>query len=184
MVYKFVVTLKNKNRKLIDSFSLLLMTASVLFFLQTIITRRENYFILALVAAIIIITIVNMVRQLKSSKPVSLRLALFITGVTWFLMPQFQWVGIVVMLLAMIERQSKFPLEIGFTDEFVTMNSIFRKRFQWADFNNIILTGGYLTLDFRNDRLIQQEVLDDEEDDAEEEEFNLYCQSQLKKAIQ
>jgi hypothetical protein len=43
----------------------------------------------------------------------------------------------------------------------------------------VILRDGLLTLDFRNNILIQKEVLEDEEPDADENEFNDYCRSKL-----
>jgi len=43
----------------------------------------------------------------------------------------------------------------------------------------VILKDGILTLDFKDNKLIQKEVLDDDEPEAEEDEFNEYCQSKL-----
>jgi hypothetical protein len=36
-----------------------------------------------------------------------------------------------------------------------------------------------LTLDFKNNRILQKEVVDDEEEDADEDEFNTYCRERL-----
>jgi len=41
------------------------------------------------------------------------------------------------------------------------------------------LKDGLLTLDFRDNKLIQKEVIDDDEPDAPEDEFNDYCRSKL-----
>jgi hypothetical protein len=63
------------------------------------------------------------------------------------------------------------------------INTLFRRRYDWTDFNNVVLKDGLLTLDFKNNRLLQKEVLeDDDEDDADEDEFNDYCQTRLKEA--
>jgi len=46
-----------------------------------------------------------------------------------------------------------------------------------------VLKDGLLTLDFKNNRLMQKEIADDEdEDDADEEEFNTWCRDQLARA--
>jgi hypothetical protein len=45
------------------------------------------------------------------------------------------------------------------------------------------LNGGLLTIDFKNNQLLQLETDDDEDDeyDVEDEEFNNYCLTQLGK---
>jgi hypothetical protein len=88
-----------------------------------------------------------------------------------------------LFLLGLFERQAKMPLEIGFTDDAVVINTLFRRYYQWTDFNNIILKDDILTLDFKNNRLLQRETAD-EEGEAGEDEFNDYCREHLAKAQQ
>ena len=80
--------------------------------------------------------------------------------------------------MGLFERQAKFPLEIGFSEDSIVINTLFRRRYRWTDFNNIVLKDDLLTLDFKNNRLLQRETID-EEGDAEEDEFNDYCREQL-----
>ena len=79
-----------------------------------------------------------------------------------------------------LNEQLKMPLEIGFAGNEIVINTLIRRRYQWTDFNNIILKDDLLTLDFKNNRLLQRETID-EEGDADEHEFNLYCQEQMKR---
>jgi hypothetical protein len=53
------------------------------------------------------------------------------------------------------------------------------KEINWPELQNIILKDGILTIDFRNDKLIQQEIEEDE--DVNEEDFNEFCKQQLRK---
>ena len=46
--------------------------------------------------------------------------------------------------------------------------------------NNVVLKSGMLTLDFKNNKLIQKEV-NDAVPDTVEKEFNAYCKIQLAK---
>ncbi|MBE7169687.1 MAG: hypothetical protein INR73_03810 [Williamsia sp.] len=106
---------------------------------------------------------------------------LMAAGLTWFAVPGLvAWIGLPVLVLALLERPAKLPLEIGFTDDRIVINNLFKKRFHWNDFHNIILKDGLLTLDFKNNKLIQRETLDDDEDDASEDEFNAYCKLRLR----
>ncbi len=181
MVYKYVVTLKNRNQKLIDRFSILIMCVSVILFIETLISSGEIDLALLIISMVAIIAFATDIRkQLKTDQPSSFRNALLVTGIAWLAMPYSQWVAIPIIFLALIEKQSKFPLEIGFADDHVKMNSLFRRKYSWADFNHIVLKDGYLTLDLKNNKFIQLEVLDQEDDDGDEEEFNEYCLARLK----
>jgi hypothetical protein len=54
-----------------------------------------------------------------------------------------------------------------------------RRRILWNELQNIILKDGILTIDFRNNKLIQQDL--DEDNAVNEKEFNEFCQQQLSK---
>ena len=104
-------------------------------------------------------------------------------GLGWIGMPFLPWLGALFFLQSFLEYQVKRPLEIGFSGKQVVINSLFKRSYVWTDFNNVVLKDGLLTLDFKNNRLLQKEVVDEEdEDDADEAEFNDYCQIRLKEA--
>lgn len=181
MVYQYVVTLKNTSRKFIDTFSLLLLVASVLLFL------REQYLspnikITYLFGSIAISGIIawNLYYKKKKAATTYYNSALFIAAIGWVAMPYLSWLFIPFALMGLFERQAKMPLEVGFTDKEIAINTLIRRRYQWSDFSNIVLKDDLLTLDFKNNRLLQRETID-EEGDAEEDEFNLYCRQQLGK---
>jgi hypothetical protein len=86
------------------------------------------------------------------------------------------------IILALLERQVKFPLEIGFSESQVVFNTLLKKRYYWSDLSNVVLKDGLLTIDFLNNRLIQREVEEDDDDeDVPEEEFNAFCKMHLHK---
>lgn len=104
---------------------------------------------------------------------------LFAIGLFWLGMPAFQWMFIPFVLFALLETQAKYPLEIGFHPGGIVLNSLFKKKYPWASLQSVILKEGLLTLDFKDNTLIQKEVLDHDDPDAEENEFNEYCRSKL-----
>jgi hypothetical protein len=183
MVYQYVVTLKNTSRKYTDTFSLLLLIISALLFL------REQYFsanikIAYLFGGLAIAAIAgwNIYQQKKNNKIVYYSSALFIAAIAWVTMPYLSWLFLPFALMGLFERQAKMPLEVGFTDTEIAINTLIRRRYKWTDFNNIILKDDLLTLDFKNNRLLQRETID-EEGDAEEDEFNVYCRKQLASVV-
>ena len=59
--------------------------------------------------------------------------------------------------------------EIGFTKDGITISNLIPKTSSWSEIDNVVLKGGILTIDYKNNKLIQLET-DDEEDDEYE-----YC---------
>ena len=183
MIYQYVVYLQNTKRKYIDRFSISLLIISVVLFL------REQYLspnikisYLFGAIAIIALLIYNVYEFYKNKKKTAYYgPALFIAAIGWVTMPFLAWLFIPFALMGLFEKQAKAPLEIGFTDQQVVINTLFRRKYQWKDFNNVLLKDDLLTLDFKNNQLLQCETID-EEGDAEEDEFNQYCEIQLKKA--
>lgn len=179
MVYQYVVTLQNTNRRLIDSFSLLLCGASALLFLLQAILNIEKRLLFLLGAFLLIaLTAFNMYRSFRLRQPVFYNYHLYITGLLWAAMPFYPWLSILFLVLGLIERQAKKNLEIGFHDDRIVFNNFPRKQYAWTDFTNIVLKDNLLTLDFANNKLFQRETID-EDGDADEDEFNAYCRERL-----
>lgn len=179
MIYQYVVILKNKNTRFIDMIGLLLGIMSVIFFALELVTSHQPGLAYLLgIIAILAILVWNLVQSSKGKKVYYSR-ALLVAALVWMKMPYFQWLTFVFIILALLEYQAKYSLEIGFSDKEIVINSLFKRRYQWAQFDNIMLKDGLLTLDFTNNRIIQREVEDDEEDEADEDEFNAWCRKQL-----
>ena len=184
MIYQYVVTLKNNTRRYIDRVSLWLLFISVALFFSEVFgnTGRTKFvylFCCGLIGGIVVRNL--LLRKRQPGKTVFYNYALFIAAIGWVVTPDLFWVFFPLVLMGLFERQAKFPLEIGFSDESIVINTLVRRRYRWTDFNNIVLKDDLLTLDFKNNRLLQRETID-EEGDADEDEFNDYCRAQLAKA--
>jgi hypothetical protein len=108
--------------------------------------------------------------------------AYLISALLWIKMPYMEWLFIAFILLAIMERQVKFPLEIGFSESQVVFNTLLKKKYNWSQLSNVVLKDGLLTIDFMNNRLLQREVEEEvEEEEVSEEEFNAFCRMQLQK---
>ena len=179
MVYQYVVTLKNQNNRYIDILGLLLSIFSIVCFTLELL-RSQNVSLAYLMGAVAVLGFVvfNLTQQAKKRKVYYSR-ALLIAGLVWMKMPYFSWLLFVFVMLALLEYQAKYSTEIGFSDNEVVVNTLFKKRYDWTQFTNIVLKDGLITLDFANNHIVQREVEDDEDDDADEDEFNEYCHYQL-----
>lgn len=184
MTYNYLVILQNTNRRLVDRFSILLSTTSAALFLMEYFSAADKRLI-QLPGALLILLLVgwNLYRSGKRNKRVTYSYILFLTAILWASMPWLPWLSLLFLVLALLERQAKKNLEIGFADDRIVFNTIPRKQYGWDEFSNIVLKDNLLTLDFRNNKLFQRETVEDDEDedDADEEEFNAYCRVQLEK---
>jgi hypothetical protein len=178
MHYDYVVTLKRENARKTDLVSSLLLIFSILAFCYVQICSGFNGF-LSIAAIILFLGLLLNIYVYRKGKEMRFRNWLFAAGIFWLGMPYFQWMFIPFVFFALLEAQAKYPLEIGFFADGVVLNSLFKKKWPWASLESVILKDGLLTLDFRNNKLIQKEVLDDDEPDALEDEFNDYCRSKL-----
>jgi hypothetical protein len=178
MHYDYVVTLKRENADKTDQVSLLLLIFSLLAFGFAQIRNGLNFFLFSGVIIVVSGLLVNL-RSARKKKDMRFRFWLFASGICWIGMPYLQWLMIPFFIMALLEAQAKYPLEIGFYSEGVVLNSLFSKKFSWNSLQSVILKDGLLTLDFVNNKLIQKEVLDDDDPDASEDEFNDYCRSKL-----
>jgi len=181
MRYQYVVTLKRDNEKHIDVMSFCLCFLSVLALIFEQLSALHFNFFLSFAALIITIGLILNFIAAKKRTPVRYKNWLLIAGLSWMGMPYLQWLSILFFIIAFLEYQAKYPLEVGFSTEMVVINTLFKKKIPWSDFNNVVLKDGLLTLDFKNNKLFQKEAIDDDEVDADEDEFNDYCEEQLKK---
>jgi hypothetical protein len=199
MRYQYVVILKKKSERASDAFSVLLcLFSAISFLLSALHELRINRFqrsagsgssvgmpttgwLSAGLALLLIIGIAfNVVAGIRRRPGVRYRYWLLAAAIGWIGTTATPWVGAFFFLLAFLEYQTKRPLEIGFDRDRIVMNTLIKRRFDWTMFNNVILKDGLLTLDFKDNRLLQREIADDEEeDDADEAEFNAYCQERL-----
>jgi hypothetical protein len=180
MTYQYVVTLKNLQTRYLDILGFLLSVVSVLFFVQEMI-RASSVGLAYLLGSVFIVGVLiwNLYQSIKKHKKVYYSRALLIAALVWMKMPYYQWLSFLFIILALLEYQAKYSIEIGFSDNEIVFNTLFKKRYSWSQFSNIVLKDGILTLDFANNKVMQKEVEDDEDDDTSEDEFNEYCRKKL-----
>jgi hypothetical protein len=183
MVYKYVVVLKNLQYRYIDLIGLLLSIFSAVAFAREL-SLSGKVGVAYLVGLVFVtgVIIYNLIQSRRKRKVYYSR-ALLIAALVWMKMPYLQWLAFVFIILGLLEYQAKYSVEIGFSDERVVINYMFKKVYGWGQFNNIILKDGLITLDFTSNRVLQREIEDDDdEDDADEDEFNEYCRQRIEAA--
>ena len=98
--------------------------------------------------------------------------------VAWMLMAK--WLAAVVcIILLFLYLNSINPLKISLSNEDIRYISFPSKILKWSDLGNVVLKDDILTIDFKNNKLLQAEI-EDGDIRINEEEFNEFCRQQLK----
>jgi hypothetical protein len=189
MRYQYVVILKRESERTTDVLSFLLCLLSSISFLYSAAAPvldsgnagGSSYFLGGIAVVLLAGVIFNVVNRRSGRARIRYRYLLLLATLGWLAMPVLPYLAGLFVVLAFLEYQTKRPLEIGFDSDRVVINSMIRRQYDWSDFSNIVLRDGLLTMDFKDNRLLQKEVVDEDEDDddVEEKEFNDYCQARL-----
>jgi hypothetical protein len=180
--YPYIIVLKNETSKYVNVFGFLLTIGSAILFAREMLFR--NMIILPYLIGIIFIAgllLWNAFLYYRTDRDIYYSKALLIAGLVWTRMPYFEWLVIVFAFLALLEYQAKRAPEIGFANDHIMINKLFRKKIRWEEIDNVILKDNILTIDFKNNRIMQREI-DSGDNEASEEEFNEWVRNVRREA--
>jgi uncharacterized membrane protein YobD (UPF0266 family) len=83
----------------------------------------------------------------------------------------YWWAGLLLVLLIALYFISKRKLVITINKDHITYPSFPKMLIHWAQLNNVILKDGILTIDLKNNKIIQHSV----NENVNEKEFNDFC---------
>ena len=176
-LFQYILILKKEKPENISYISFLLCFISWIFFLYYSYTYGSFSSVLFWASWLIPVVLVWTIRvKRKIDKATTYKHPLFLTGCMWLLVPGMRWIALMFILFILFDHQARHPLEIGVSDEKIVINTFFRKRYEWNAFSNVVLKDGLLTLDFKNNKMLQREVISR---DIYENEFNSFCMEQL-----
>ncbi len=105
--------------------------------------------------------------------------AFFLFSLAWI--NSDYWIVSILNVLFMLLNTAVLQTPIvNINEEEVIYPSFPKRKFSWKDLNNLILKDGLLTIDFKNNKLIQQSVAETSST-INEKEFNEFCKQQLNK---
>lgn len=114
-------------------------------------------------------------RKLKPGQQFRFSFPLFFALFTWIQLNNY-WLAAAVLILIVLEELSKKPLVIKFGKEKISYPSLFKTEVEWPELNNVILKDNLLTMDFKNNKLLQGLITNEVMD---EKAFNDFCWQQL-----
>ncbi len=181
MTYDYLITLKKTGHSFADQVSLLLYVFAIAafgFFAYQ--NPRQSLVYIAVIISIVATLILALIKKRKKGEAY-FRLGLFIAVVGWLAAPQRNvWMATLYAIAGILEKQVKFPQEIGFTETEISFNSFPGKKLNWSEVSNIIVKDGLITIDKKNNQLYQKEIEGYVTKDVENE-FNEFCRKQVEK---
>lgn len=88
------------------------------------------------------------------------------------------WLGLILIVTAMLYTIAQRKFAITVTKEWISYPTFPPLIIQWNELNGVLLKDGILTIDFRNDKLIQHEITEM----VNEQDFNEFCNGRLRSA--
>lgn len=189
-VYDYIIVLRQKSFFMIDNISRLMLLLSLaafyycffstLFFKNTQLINSQAWLLFSICAAILGWWGFCFRLQQKGVALVYYRFALMAAAFGWFIVPGGLFIAAINIVACFLEKPMKVAPEVAFDAEEIVMNTFPKKKFVWAEVNNVVFKDGMLTIDLKNNTLIQK-MVDAEVTDELEKEFNSFCKEQLYK---
>jgi len=181
--FDYVVTLKKNTTTPVNIVCHILMLLSIAAFLYALTKEwqfgyKKDYRLMAVTALSAIWWLLILFS--KKRKPY-FRIGFFVVAIGWMFNPLHKiYIGIFYIIAALLEKQVKFPAEIGIDDNGVLFNTLPKKYYSWNEIRHIVIKDNLLTIDFKNNKLLQKEISDDVPSHLEKE-FNAYCTERMEK---
>ena len=179
MVYDYLITLKKPDYRVADQISqLMYLFALIVFGFYYYHYPKSGAAYMYFAAGIILCWIYALVKK-RIKGQAFFRLGLLIGAVGWFLGPQKNiWMAILFSVAGLLEKQVKFPKEIGFSEKEISFNTFPKKVLLWNEINNALIKDGLITIDLKNNKLFQKEIEGHVSTDIEKE-FNDFCKQHI-----
>ena len=179
--YDFIVTLKHPGYKAYDLITVLLcvmtIAASIFSLLQWPFVPF-SWVNIVLIGVIVFNLFMGFFNK-EGDIIYTFKWALYAAAFLWMLYPlHIIYISIFFVIAALLERQIKFPQEIGFSKNAISFNTFPFKNYGWEEVKNVIIKDNVLTIDLKNNKIIQREI-EPAELTEDETEFNEFCRQQM-----
>lgn len=177
----FRLILKNEKRKFYKSFSIFILILNALaiclfvYYLPQTWVQQVTGIVAALLAVSVIVYREKMVNRPHSDNGILEVMTLL--AVYWVFIG-YWWVGVLVIVLGLLYKLASRTPEVLIDDKAVVYPSFPGRTIEWNTLNNLVLKDGLLTIDFANNRIIQQ-MLDQQVTTLQEQEINEFCRGRI-----
>ena len=174
---KFEIEIRNEKIKSYRIITLLIVILNTLFFISLIFRTNQIRSALISLGFILLYTVYRFYISQKNKQ------GFFFDEWIYFLL-MILWVNDSILLaitnlaLFLLYTISTQKIIYNFDSSLIKQKNFPWKKYQWNELNNVLLKDDLLTIDFKNNRVIQMEIMSR---DINDEEFNAFVRSQLEK---
>ncbi len=174
---QFEIILKNEKQKLYHNIALIFLLLNFAIFIFLLFYDAYRYPALGFIIALLLYILM---RWYISNKYKSIHFldefVFFIPAAGWFSLHNYL-IAVICLLMGFLYKFAVQQLKFVFTPEKAMKINFPKKQFDWNLFSNVLLKDNILTLDFKNNKLIQIEI--EKGQIINEEEFNEFAQEKL-----
>ena len=179
---KFELILKNEKQRSYLRFSWLMIIANLAFFVYL---SASTWFknpgpLLYVLLAIIAIVVIRSSKEQKNKPRLYILFLIIILG--WINTRVYWWMAIPIFIIMILDEIARRDFVVKVFADKIMYPSFPYREIKWEELSNVILKDRILTIDFKNNKIIQHEVPGEPGDhNIDEKEFNEFCQQQLNK---
>lgn len=179
----YIIPLKNEKTGYYNNIALLLILLNLAFFIYLSIASGEKGWRIAAILGSVLVSVCLLIDvflgRIRNNEGFMYRdIAFAVIGFTWWQLG-FWIPGIIILVLGLLYQAAKRPLIARFSHEKIVYTSFVPLKITWSQCANAVLKDGLLTIDLKNNRIIQQQV-DETKTRITETEFNDFCRAQLR----
>ena len=176
---QFELTLKNEKETSYKKISIFLLVLNMIGILFIAYLKDFKNWIPVIVAAIAVLAAFSSFYFRSRNEKAILIGAFLLLSVAWIL-SGYWVVGVLNILFMILHTASLQKPIVSINERQVIYPSFPKKIIDWQDLSNLIIKDGLLTIDFKNNKIIQQQIADISST-IDEKEFNDFCSQQLNK---
>ena len=148
--------------------------------IASIVYRSDEYYYLNVLASLLLFFLAIFIKMVLIKFRVSKMVLLSVSAIILLIATHSVAFAVILLIYGWLVKFLMRKPAIEFNNNGITIKKLFASSaYQWNEFSNIILKDHLLTLDFKNNRLIQVNV-DDPKFIVDEIAFNEFCQAKNK----
>ena len=178
---EYSFTLRNDKVSFYNRISWLIIIVNYLFLLYLGLFAAEKELrmksIASLITSVLILGLYFFLRKRKYA--ISLYWVFMSLIIAWILI-EYYWIAVLMLVFNFLNLLANKKPIVTFSTEKIKYPSFFYRNLDWKELNNTMLKDGLLTIDFKNNKLIQQLIIDE---NVNEKDFNDFCKEQLEYSL-
>ena len=176
---QFELVLKNEKEVSYKRISILLLVLNLVGILFITYLKDFKSWLPLTIAAIAILAASSSFYFRNKNEKAILPGAFFLLSFAW-IVAGYWVIGVFNILFMMLHLAALQKPIVSINEKHVIYPSFPKKKIDWQELSNLIIKDGLLTIDFKNNRIIQQQIANISST-IDEKEFNDFCRQQLNK---